>query len=63
MMRDLARPGLTMIVVTHESALPARSADRIVFMDDGIIVEQGRPDDVLGNPQHSRTRAFLSRFI
>ncbi|WP_425350582.1 amino acid ABC transporter ATP-binding protein [Phyllobacterium sophorae] len=62
-MRDLADQGLTMIVVTHEIGFAREAADRVVFMDDGIIVEQGRPDDVLGNPQHSRTRAFLSRFI
>jgi polar amino acid transport system ATP-binding protein len=62
-MRDLADQGLTMIVVTHEIGFAREAADRVVFMDGGIIVEQGRPDDVLGNPQHPRTRAFLSRFI
>ena len=62
-MRDLADQGLTMIVVTHEIGFAREAADRAVFMDGGIIVEQGRPDDVLGNPQHPRTRAFLSRFI
>jgi polar amino acid transport system ATP-binding protein len=62
-MRDLADQGLTMIVVTHEIGFAREAADRVVFMDGGIVVEQGRPDDVLGNPQHPRTRAFLSRFI
>jgi polar amino acid transport system ATP-binding protein len=62
-MRDLAGRGLTMIVVTHEISFAKEAADRVVFMDGGIVVEQGRPEDVLMNPQHARTRAFLSRFI
>ena len=62
-MRDLASQGLTMIVVTHEIGFAREAADRVVFMDGGHIVEQGRPEDVLGKPQHPRTQAFLSRFI
>ena len=62
-MRDLAQQGLTMIVVTHEIGFAKEAADRVVFMDGGYIVEQGKPEDVLGNPQHPRTRAFLGRFI
>jgi polar amino acid transport system ATP-binding protein len=62
-MRDLAKQGLTMIVVTHEISFAREAADRVVFMDDGKIVEMGRPEDVIGNPQHSRTQAFLSRFL
>ena len=62
-MRDLADQGLTMIVVTHEIGFAREAADRVVFMDDGRIVEQGKPEDVLGNPRHPRTRSFLSRFI
>jgi len=62
-MRDLAIQGLTMIVVTHEIGFAREAADRVVFMDDGKVVEQGKPEDVLGNPQHPRTRSFLSRFI
>ncbi|EKF18495.1 amino acid ABC transporter ATP-binding protein [Nitratireductor pacificus] len=62
-MRDLARQGLTMIVVTHEIGFAREAADRVVFMDDGVIVEQGTPDAVLGNPQHPRTKAFLARFL
>lgn len=62
-MRDLADQGLTMIVVTHEIGFAREAADRVVFMDDGKVVEQGKPEDVLGNPQHPRTRSFLSRFI
>lgn len=62
-MRDLAEQGLTMIVVTHEIGFAREAADRVVFMDGGVIVEEGKPEDVLGRPSHPRTRAFLSRFI
>ncbi len=62
-MRDLAGQGLTMIVVTHEIGFARDAADRVVFMDGGVIVEQGRPEDVLVAPSHPRTQAFLSRFI
>lgn len=62
-MRDLAEQGLTMIVVTHEISFAREAADRVVFMDDGKIVEMGNPEDVIGNPRHPRTQAFLSRFL
>ncbi len=62
-MRDLAEQGLTMIVVTHEIGFAKEAADRVVFMDGGYIVEQGKPEDVLVNPEHPRTRTFLGRFI
>lgn len=62
-MRDLAAQGLTMIVVTHEIGFAREAADRVVFMDGGVVVEQGPPQEVLVNPQHPRTQAFLSRFI
>ncbi|UVK36958.1 amino acid ABC transporter ATP-binding protein [Mesorhizobium sp. AR10] len=62
-MRDLASQGLTMIVVTHEIGFAREAADRVVFMDDGHVVEAGPPEEVLSNPQHARTRSFLSRFI
>ncbi len=62
-MRDLAKQGLTMIVVTHEIGFAKEAADRVVFMDGGHIVEMGKPEDVIGNPQHPRTQAFLSRFL
>ncbi|PLR39692.1 ectoine/hydroxyectoine ABC transporter ATP-binding protein EhuA [Chimaeribacter californicus] len=62
-MRDLAAQGLTMIVVTHEIGFAREAADRVVFMDRGYVVEQGAPEDVLVDPRHPRTRAFLSRFI
>jgi polar amino acid transport system ATP-binding protein len=62
-MRDLATSGgVTMIVVTHEMHFAREVADRVVFMDDGIVVEQGRPADLLVNPRTDRLRAFLSRF-
>jgi polar amino acid transport system ATP-binding protein len=62
-MRDLAEQGLTMIVVTHEIGFAREAADRVVFMDDGVVVEQGKPESVLSDPSHPRTRLFLSRFI
>ncbi|MFC3060703.1 amino acid ABC transporter ATP-binding protein [Paenirhodobacter populi] len=62
-MRDLARQGLTMIVVTHEIGFAKEAADRVIFMDGGHIVEQGPPGEILVNPQHPRTQAFLARFI
>ena len=58
-MRDLAKSGMTMIVVTHEIGFSREVADRMVFMDDGLVIESGAPRDVLDNPQHPRTRAFL----
>lgn len=62
-MRTLADQGLTMIVVTHEISFAREAADRVVFMDGGVVVEQGTPEEVISNPQHPRTQAFLSRFI
>lgn len=62
-MRTLADQGLTMIVVTHEISFAREAADRVVFMDGGVVVEQGTPEEVIANPQHPRTQAFLSRFI
>ncbi|GAA1672383.1 amino acid ABC transporter ATP-binding protein [Streptomyces yatensis] len=59
--RDLAREGMTLVVVTHEMRFAADIADRIVFMDDGRIVEEGAPDLLLRTPSHDRTRLFLSK--
>jgi polar amino acid transport system ATP-binding protein len=62
-MRQLAEDGMTMVVVTHEMAFAREVADRVVFMDGGVIVEQGPPEQVIGNPQEERTRAFLRRVL
>ena len=62
-MKDLAAEGMTMMVVTHEMNFAREVADKVVFMDGGVIVEEGLPADVLGNPQHERTQAFLSRVL
>lgn len=60
-MRELAKSGMTMIVVTHEMAFAREVADEVVFMDDGVIVERGLPADLLDHPQHERTKSFLAR--
>ena len=62
-MKELARSGMTMLVVTHELAFAREVADRVVFMDGGVIVEQGSAADVLGAPQQQRTKAFLSAVL
>jgi polar amino acid transport system ATP-binding protein len=62
-MRQLARDGMTMIVVTHEMGFAREVADEVVFMDEGVVVETGPPADVLGSPRHERTRAFLSKVL
>ncbi|GAB3624560.1 amino acid ABC transporter ATP-binding protein [Mariniluteicoccus endophyticus] len=62
-MRDLANQGFTMMVVTHEISFAREAADRVVFMDGGVVVETGPPSQVLENPQHERTRTFLNRFL
>jgi polar amino acid transport system ATP-binding protein len=62
-MRQLARDGMTMIVVTHEMGFAREVADEIVFMDEGVVVEAGPPAAVLGSPRHERTRAFLSKVL
>ncbi|MFD9406663.1 amino acid ABC transporter ATP-binding protein [Streptomyces sp. NPDC059989] len=62
-MRDLAESGMTMIVVTHEMGFAREVGDNLVFMDGGVVVESGHPRDVLGNPQHDRTKAFLSKVL
>jgi len=57
----LAKDGMTMIVVTHEMSFAREVADRVVFMDGGVVVEEGPPSEVISNPQHERTRTFLRR--
>ena len=62
-MKDLAKSGYTMIVVTHEMGFAREVSDRVVFMDDGYIVEEAAPNELFGNPQMPRTREFLSRYL
>jgi polar amino acid transport system ATP-binding protein len=62
-MEDLAHGGTTMIVVTHEMHFAREAADRVVFMENGVVVEQGPPEQVLNNPRHSETSHFLRRFL
>ena len=62
-MKELAELGLTMLVVTHEMGFAKDVADRVVFMDQGVIVEEGSPEQVLNNPTQERTREFLSRTL
>ncbi|MFD2867814.1 ABC transporter [Kurthia sp. 3B1D] len=62
-MKELAQSGLTMIIVTHEMEFAREISDRIVFMDKGLIVEEGSPDELFNNPKHERTKAFLQRAL
>jgi polar amino acid transport system ATP-binding protein len=62
-MRGLAEDGMTMVVVTHEIGFAREVGDSLVFMDGGVIVERGNPREVLTNPQHERTKAFLSKVL
>ncbi|NCD20445.1 MAG: amino acid ABC transporter ATP-binding protein [Actinobacteria bacterium] len=62
-MKDLAQSGMTMMVVTHEMGFAREVGDRLIFMDDGMIVEEGEPRAVLADPQHERTQAFLSKVL
>jgi polar amino acid transport system ATP-binding protein len=62
-MRGLAQDGMTMVVVTHEMGFAREVGDSLVFMDSGVIVEIGKPRDVLANPQQERTRSFLSKVL
>jgi polar amino acid transport system ATP-binding protein len=62
-MRGLAQSGMTMVVVTHEMGFAREVGDTLVFMDDGVVVEAGAPREVLANPQHTRTQAFLSKVL
>jgi polar amino acid transport system ATP-binding protein len=60
-LRQLAEEKMTMVIVTHEIDFARKVADRVIFMDGGVIVEQGRPEDVIDNPSNERTRAFLQK--
>lgn len=62
-MKDLAREGMTMVVVTHEMGFAREVADRVIFMNDGLIVEEGTPEDIFNNPQNLRTKDFLGKIL
>jgi polar amino acid transport system ATP-binding protein len=62
-MKQLAKDGMTMVVVTHEIGFAREVGDSLVFMDAGVVVESGNPREVLANPQHERTKAFLSKVL
>jgi polar amino acid transport system ATP-binding protein len=62
-MEQLAHEGMTMIVVTHEMGFAREAADDVIFMDEGVIVEEGKPEDMFENPTNSRTRAFLKAVL
>jgi len=62
-MKKLAAEGMTMVVVTHEMGFAREVANQLVFMDAGVVVESGNPREVLSNPQHERTKAFLSKVL
>ena len=62
-MKDLAKEGMTMIVVTHEMGFAQEVADRVIYMDEAQIIEEGKPEDIFTNPQNERTKAFLSHIL
>ncbi|WP_260631028.1 amino acid ABC transporter ATP-binding protein [Bacillus sp. S/N-304-OC-R1] len=62
-MKQLAQEGMTMVVVTHEMGFAREVGDRVIFMDGGYIVEENEPNEIFGNPQHERTKAFLSKVL
>ncbi|MCK5835137.1 MAG: amino acid ABC transporter ATP-binding protein [Lentisphaeria bacterium] len=62
-MNDLANEGITMVVVTHEMGFAREVADRVLFMDEGVIVEEGSPAEIFSNPQHERTKSFLKKIL
>lgn len=62
-MKDLAREGMTMVVVTHEMGFAREVGDRVIFMDEGIIMEEGEPNEVFSNPKNPRTQSFLSKIL
>ncbi len=62
-MKQLAEEGMTMVVVTHEMGFASEVADRVLFMDDGLIVEEGTPDQIFRAPQSERTKSFLNKVL
>ena len=62
-MKELAKSGMTMVCVTHEMGFAREVADRVLFMDEGIIVEEGTPAEIFGNPREKRTQDFLNKVL
>lgn len=62
-MKNLANAGMTMVVVTHEMGFAREVASRVLFMDDGMVVEEGSPEKLFGNPQNQRTKDFLGKIL
>ena len=62
-MKGLAKEGMTMVVVTHEMGFAREVADRVIFMDEGVIVEEGTPEEIFGNPKEERTISFLNKVL
>ena len=62
-MKELAEEGMTMLVVTHEMGFAREVSDRVIFMDHGVILEEGTPEQFFTNPQHERTKAFLREIL
>ncbi len=62
-MKNLAKEGMTMVVVTHEMGFAREVADRVLFMDEGIIMEEGSPEEIFGNPKNERTKSFLAKVL
>lgn len=62
-MKDLARDGMTMVVVTHEMGFAREVGDRVLFIDEGRVIEEGTPEQIFGNPQNERTRSFLNKIL
>ncbi len=62
-MKELAREGMTMVVVTHEMGFAREVADRVIFIDEGVIIEEGTPEELFGNPKHPRTQDFLNKVL
>ena len=63
LMKDLAREGMTMVIVTHEMGFAREVANRVLFMDDGVILESASPEEFFSNPKHDRTKEFLSKVL
>jgi polar amino acid transport system ATP-binding protein len=63
LIKDLAKTGMTMMIVTHEMAFAREIADRVIFIDEGIVKEEGPPSEIFGNPQNQRLKDFLSKML